>query len=89
MSTPNPVLVAAAPTLIIALQELQTAINTIVTGDPLQAPARVEPAVAIFLAQLQLLLPGLAGAELTAANVAVGAKITGLIAQLKALAPAA
>jgi hypothetical protein len=85
MSTPNPVLVAAAPTLITALQELQTAINTILTGDPMQIPLRVGPAVAILVGQLQLLLPGLATAEQGVVNTEVNTKLTGLITQLQAI----
>jgi hypothetical protein len=87
MSTPNPVLVAAAPTLITALQDLQTAVNTILTGDPVQAPARVGPAIQILLGQLALLLPGLGIAELGAVNLEVNTKIGGLVTQLQAIIP--
>ena len=88
MSTPSPILVAAAPSLITALQQLQAMLKNITTGDPLQAPARVGPAVQIFLGQLALELPGLAGSELTALNTEVDTKISGFIAQLQALKPA-
>lgn len=85
---PNPVLVAAAPTLIQALQEIQNCINTILTGDPMQIPMRAGPAAAILVGQLQLLLPGLAVAETGTVNAEINAKIGSLITQLKAL-PAA
>jgi hypothetical protein len=85
MSTPNPVLKAAAPTLITALQEFQVMINTILTGDPLTAPARVVPAAEILVGQLQLLLPGLAASEVGVANTAIDVKIGTLITQLQAL----
>ena len=87
MSTPapNPILVAAAPTLVTALTNLQTMVNTILAGDPLQAPARVGPAAQIFLGQLELLLPGLAGSELGAVGTDINNKLAGLIGQLKAL----
>jgi hypothetical protein len=89
MSTPNPVLKAAAPTLITALQEFKTAINTILTGDPMQIPLRAGPAAAILIAQLQLLLPGLVVAETGVVQADVNTKIDGFISQLQALnAPA-
>jgi hypothetical protein len=86
VSTPNPILVAAAPTLITALQELQTAINTILTGDTLQIPLRVGPAIGILTGQLQLLLPGLAVAETGLIQADVNAKLGGLITKLQGLA---
>ena len=89
MSTPNPVLVAAAPTLIAVLTELQTAVTTILTGDPLQLPSRVDGAIKIFLGQLELQFPGLVTAELgvvaTDAVTALGNAKT----KLQALVPAA
>jgi hypothetical protein len=85
VSNPNPVLVAAAPTLITALKELQTAINTILTGDPMQIPLRVGPAVAILTGQLQLLLPQLAVAETGVVQAEVNTQIGGLITKLQGL----
>jgi hypothetical protein len=85
MSTTNPVLKAAAPTLITAITDLQALINTILSGDPLTAPARVGPAVEIFLGQLGLLLPSLGVAEVAAVDVDVNAKLGGIITKLKAL----
>jgi hypothetical protein len=89
MTTANPELVAAAPTLIKALQLVEAAAATILTGgDPLLAPARVGPALTILLAQVQLLLPALATAELGAVNADIGVKIGGTIAQLQAVGTA-
>lgn len=85
MSTPNPVLKAAAPALITAITDLQALINTILTGDPLTAPARVGPAVQIFLGQLGLLLPSLGVAEIGSLNTEVNAKLGDIITKLKAL----
>jgi hypothetical protein len=85
VSTPNPVLVAAAPSLITALQEFQTALNTILTGDPLQIPLRAGPAAAILVGQLQLLLPGLAVAETGVVQAEINTKIGGLITSLQAI----
>jgi hypothetical protein len=64
MSTPNPALVAAAPTLITVIGELQTLVTTILTGDPLQIPSRIDGAVKIFLGQLELQFPGFLSAEI-------------------------
>jgi hypothetical protein len=85
MSSPSPILVAAAPTLITALQEFQTALNTILIGDPLQIPLRAGPAVAILVGQLQLLLPGLAVAETGVVQAEINTKIGGLITSLQAI----
>jgi Transglycosylase SLT domain len=85
VSTPNPILKAAAPTLVTALQELQTALNTILTGDPAQIPLRAGPAVAIMIGQLELLLPGLAAAETGVVQSDINTKIGGLITKLQAL----
>jgi hypothetical protein len=89
MSTPNPspVLKAAAPTIVKALQQIQNAINTILTGDPAQIPLRAGPAAAILVAQLQLLLPELAAAETSVVQTEINGKIGGLITQLQALNP--
>jgi hypothetical protein len=89
MSTPNPVLSAAAPTIVKALQEFQTALDTILTGDPMQIPLRAGPAVGILVGQLQLLLPGLAVAETGVVQTDIDAKIGGLITKLQAMAPVA
>jgi len=88
MSTPNPVLVAAAPVLVAALTDVKQAVTTILTGDPAQIGLRVGPAVAILDGQLALLFP-----ELATAAEAVGAqeatsRLTGLISKLQALVPA-
>lgn len=85
MSTPNPVLVAAAPTLITAIGDLQAAINTILTGDPAQIGLRVGPAVAILVGQLELLLPGLEIAELSVVGTEANAKLGALVTKLQAL----
>lgn len=86
MSTPNPILVAAAPTLITAITDLKACLNTILTGDPLQIPLRAGPAAAILVGQLQLLLPGLGIAEGGAVNTEIDTKLDGLITQLQAVA---
>jgi hypothetical protein len=82
MSTPSPALVAAAPVLKVALNDLKNCVNTILTGDPAQIPLRTGPAVGIFLNQLALLLPSLATAEEGVVNQDVSSKIDALIAKL-------
>jgi len=85
MSTPNPALVAAAPTLIAGLTDLKQCLTTILTGDPALLVARIAPAVAILDGQLTLLLPGLLSAEQAVAAGAATAGIDGLITKLQAL----
>jgi hypothetical protein len=85
MSTPNPptpALVAASPFLKTALTGLKAAINTTLTGDPMQIALRAGPAFSIFLNQLVLLEPSLATAEVGVLNQDLGSKIDGLIAKL-------
>lgn len=86
MSTPapNPVLTAAAPSLIAAIQAIQTFFATIGT-DPQQWPVKLLPAQTILLGQLGLQLPALAQAEVGAGFSAADAVMNGWIAKLKAL----
>jgi hypothetical protein len=85
MSAPNPVLSAAAPTLITVLTEFEAMIATITSGDPALIAARVAPAAQIFLGQLMLAVPALEGAGLSALNAEISTKVGDLIAKLKAL----
>ncbi len=85
MSNANPVLVAAAPTLIQALTYVKAAITTIMTGDPAQIGLRVAPAIAILDNQLVLLLPALATAEEAVGLQQATAGLDGLITKLQAI----
>lgn len=87
MSTPNPALVAAAPTLIQALTDVKAAVTTILTGDPAQIGLRVAPALQILLGQLVLLEPALFSAEQGVALADATNGINGLISKLQAIAP--
>jgi hypothetical protein len=87
-STPNPILVAAAPVLVQALTDLKACITTILTGDPAQIGLRVGPAVAILDGQLVLLLPELASAEEPVAAAAATSGIESLITKLNAITAA-
>jgi len=89
MSTPNPTspapsaaLVAASPFLKILLGDLKVAVNTTLSGDPLQIGLRAGPAFGIFLNQLLLMEPSLAGAEVGAINTTIASQIDGVIAKL-------
>ena len=89
MSTPNPTapqpsaaLVAASPFLKAALTDLKAAVNTTLTGDPLQIGLRAGPAFTIFLNQLALLEPSLAAAEVGVVNQDINSGIDGLISKL-------
>jgi hypothetical protein len=88
-TTPNPVLVAAAPVLIQGLTDLKQAVTTILTGDPAQIGLRVAPAIAILDGQLTLLLPELLTAEQPVLATAATNGLDNLISKLQALsAPA-
>jgi len=83
MSDPNPLLVAAAPSLIASLQALQTFVTNLGT-DPTQVAVKFPGASAILLGQLELQLPALLASEFGAAQVAVNAQIGTLITKLQA-----
>ena len=86
MSTPapNPVVAAAAPSLIAAIQAIQQFFATIGT-DPAQWPLKVVPAQTVLLGQLGRQLPALAQAEVGAGFTAADALMNGWIAKLKTL----
>lgn len=84
MSSPtaSPALVAASPILKAALTNLKAAVNTTLTGDPLQIGLRAGPAFTIFLNQLALLEPSLAAAEEGVVQQDLNSQLDGLIAKL-------
>lgn len=84
MTTPAPsaALVAASPFLKQALTDVKQCVNTILTGDPMQAGLRAGPAAQILLAKLTLLEPAFLGAEEGALNTTIGSQIDELIAKL-------
>lgn len=88
MSAVNPVLQAAAPSLIKAIQAVQqfeTDIGTNVALWPMTVPA----AKFKLLGNLALLLPGLEASGVTAAENIINDTTSGWITKLQALAPAA
>ena len=84
MSTPNPVLSAAAPSLISAVQAIQQFVTTI-GPDPAQWPLKVLPAQTVLVGQLGLLLPQVEVAEVGAGFTAANVLMNSWIAKLKAL----
>jgi hypothetical protein len=80
----DPIVTAAIPTVIAALQAAKQFIANLGT-DPAQIPAKLPGAAAIFVGTLQLQVPVLAGAELGAATTDVNAKIDALIAKLQSI----
>ena len=83
MSSPNPILVAAAPSLIAALQALQTFITNL-GSDPLQVAVKFPGALQVLLGTIEMQLPGLASSEFGAVQTAANARIAALIASLEA-----
>lgn len=86
MSTPNPILVAAAPSLITALQAIQQ-FNTDMGTNPAQWAANYPGASLKLIGTLQLQLPALATAEASALQTDINTKIGSAITALQALAP--
>ncbi len=84
MSTPNPVLQAAAPSLIAALQALQTFVANLGT-DPAQVAIKFPGALQVLLGSLEMQLPALADSEFGAAQSVANAKINAWIASLEKL----
>ena len=84
MSSPNPILVAAAPSLENVLVAVQTFITNLGT-DPLQVAAKFPGAVTVFLGTVEMQAPLLATSEFAAAQTMVNSKINAWLASLKAL----
>lgn len=84
MSNPNPVLVAAAPSLISALQAVKQFLADM-GQDPTKWTLNFPGAELKLVGQLDLLLPGLLTAEGGAMETAIGAKIDSGIAALQKL----
>jgi len=83
-STPSPALVAAAPSLISALEAVKQ-FRQDMGADPLKWAVNFPGAELKLVGQLDLLAPGLLVAEGTALGNAIDAKIDAGIANLKAL----
>lgn len=82
MSTPNPVVVAGAPSIIAVLQALQTFVTNLGT-DPLQVSVKFPGALQVLIGSVELQLPVLASAEFGALQTDVNSKIAGWITKLQ------
>jgi hypothetical protein len=85
MSTPNPLLVAAVPSLSAALTAMKTFVQNLGT-DPAQVALKFPGAAQVFVGSIELQGPALASAEFGAAQTAVLAKIDSWNASIEALA---
>lgn len=83
MSTPNPVLVAAAPSLVAVLTALQTFIGNLGT-DPAQVAVKFPGALQVLLGNVELQIPTLAVAEFSALQADANNKIGAWIKSLQA-----
>jgi hypothetical protein len=82
MSTPNPILAAAAPSLIAVLEAVQ-AFNTNIGSDPTKWALTVPGALTVLLGTIQLQVPTLAASEAATLQGDVNAKLATWIAKLK------
>lgn len=89
MSTPNPVLVAAVPSLLAVIAAVETLVANVGT-DPASIAVKWPGALQVFIGTVEMQLPALANSEIGAAQSAVNAKLAAWATSLKALqAPAA
>lgn len=86
MSTPNPALVAAAPSLIAALQAIQQ-FNADMGTNPASWVANYPGASLKLVGTLQLELPALVTAEAGALQADINTKIGSAISSLQGLLP--
>jgi hypothetical protein len=82
MSTPNPIVTAATPSLIAVLQALQAFIVNLGT-DPVQVPAKFPGAVQVLIGTVEMQFPALASSELGALDTDINSKIAGWITKLQ------
>jgi hypothetical protein len=82
VSTPNPILVAAAP----SIQAVLTALSTFITNlgpDPTKVAVTFPGALQVLLGDIELQLPALANSEFGVVQTAAQSKIAGWQASLK------
>ena len=78
----DPIVAAAAPSLITVLQAVQTLITS-VGNDPAQIAVKFPGALQVFLGTVEMQLPTLAQSEIGALQSAANTKIAGWIASLQ------
>jgi len=86
MSTPNPALVAAAPSLLAAIQAVRTFIANL-GSDPMQVALKFPGALQVLIGNLELQIPGLAQAEFGVVTQAADARLAAAEAELQKLVP--
>lgn len=84
MSTPNPALVAAAPSLIAALQAVKQFIANLGT-DPALVAAKLPGALQVLIGTVELQLPVIVTAEIGVVAPDLNTKLDGLIGNLQNL----
>jgi hypothetical protein len=81
VTTPNPIVAAAVPSLVSVLQALQTFVSNLGT-DPAQVAVKFPGALQVLIGSVELQLPVLVSSEFTTlqadANTKIGAWITAL-----------
>jgi hypothetical protein len=85
MSSPSPILAAAAPSLVAVLQALQAFITNLGT-DPAQVAIKFPGALQVFLGTVEMQAPTVAAAEIEALQSAANSKISAWITSLQAKA---
>lgn len=81
MSTPNPILTAAAPELIAILKAIQ-AFNTTMGPDPTQWVVKFPGAQTVLIGTVLLEVPALATAEGAALQTSINSTLSGWITKL-------
>jgi hypothetical protein len=88
MTPPNPAFVAAAPIISAVIDEMAAFVSTVLTGDPMQIPLRLDGAAKVFLGNVELQLPALAVAEVSVVKTDILGGLAALKAKVNAAATA-
>lgn len=84
MSPPNPILVAAVPSLLGVIAAIETLVANVGT-DPAQIAVKWPGALNVFLGTVEMQLPALASSEIGAVQTIANAKLAAWATSLKAL----
>lgn len=82
MSTPNPVVTAATPSLIAVLQALQAFVVNLGTN-PAEVAVKFPGAAQVLIGTVEMQFPALASSELGALQTDINSKISGWIGKLQ------
>lgn len=83
-NTPNPIVVAAVPSLLAVIAALNQFFANIGT-DPVQISAKLPGAAKVLLGTIEMQLPGLAASEVGALEAEINTKLASWATSLKAL----